>query len=139
MLGHDGLVLAGIFGRFVKGGTPFGKGGACGGDRAQPHPGQVVLHRKCRRGKHIAELVLHIVQRHQLLAHVGAVLEVEGTHAAHRVGGAAILDLTARNAGVPARQAVEITHRAPDLFDGCGNDGAGIGFGHGFVSLSLLW
>ena len=54
---------------------------------------------------------LHI---QQLLAQPVAVLQAEIAHAAHPVGGLAILDPAFANGGQPARQRVEVAHLLPD-------------------------
>ena len=64
-----------------------------------------------------------------------AVFHQEAAHAANGVACSSGLDFTFGNRWMPGRQCIEIPNRRPDPLDRCVDNGAAIGFDHGFLDL----
>ena len=103
---------------------PAPEGAVAVGHRHQPHMRHVVEQRDRRIEQAIAEGLLEVGQREQLLAQLRAVLEAEAPHAADLVGRRAALDRARRDRRMPAVVAVEVAQHRPHPVDGCVDDGA---------------
>ena len=122
-LGHHVAQLAFLARRRGEGGLPVPERAAPVRHGLERHGGHIALQRDAGFHDAVGGLVLHVVQRQQLLADDIAVLQTERAHAAHLAGRLPALDAALVHHGVPLVMAVEVAQHRPHALDGRVDDG----------------